>query len=710
MRGKQKTQGKPRPDIAIARFDGDDWDGWVAKGEAFSDGPAHGPYAEWNQPPIEGFRSSGFANSFYGNQYAVGILTSPELLIERRYINFLLAGITHPTKLCVSLMVGGKEVRCATPVSAVPTGRHRWTDIFQPVSFDTHELEGQTAQIAVRDDHENGYILADDFVQSDDPTAVQPVDDVPRWEAACTEVVADARYLMLPVCQRAPLQEISMEIEGTPVLDFTLQLALGDIDGFVPVYDVSDHRGENVSLRYHAYCPEIDGPKARFVDRIRENDTDASSRPGFHITPRLGFLNDPNGLLYADGAYHLFHQYAIFNMRSSHWAHWTSSDLVHWEERPIALFPDTLGSMHSGSAVVDHDNTARFGRSEADTAPIVAVFTGSRGMGGTRKIQVQGLAYSIDGGKTFRKYEGNPVIGTERGRIMDTDNNRDPKVFWYEPGKHWVMVLFEGKGLSIFTSDDLKCWEFQSHQEGFHECPELFELSVDGNHNRRKWILYGGSGRYLLGSFDGRRFVPDFAEPVPLSSGNAFYASQTFNDIPDDDGRRVLVAWMAEQLSFPILLTLRETAEGVRMYAAPVREIELLYSESCSIESREIAPESPLQIPTSGGMYDIELKVRLDRASGIELMIQGVPVAYDAAKKLLSCAGKEGLLSPDNGYIDLRIVVDRLSLEIFAGEGLVYMPMGVRFDPGIRGIAVRTLGASAHIESLSIHTLRSMSR
>ena len=631
-------------------------------------------------------------------------------MIERRYINFLLAGITHPTKLCVSIMVGGKEVRSATPGSAVPTGRHRWTDIFQPVSFDMSDLEGQTAHIVVRDDHENGYILADDFVQSDVSTALQPVDDAPRWEAARTEVVADARYLMLPVCQRAPLQEISMEIEGTPVLDFTLQLALSDVDGFVPVYDVSDYQGKNVSLRYHTYDPETDCPKPRFVDRISENDTDSSSRPGFHITPRLGFLNDPNGLLYAEGVYHLFHQYAIFNMRSSHWAHWTSTDLVHWEERSIALFPDALGSMHSGSAVVDHDDTAGFGRPGAKTAPIVAVFTGSRGMGGTRKIQVQGLAYSSDEGKTFQKYDGNPVIGAERGRIMGTDNNRDPKVFWYEPGNHWVMVLFEGKGLSIFTSEDLKRWEFRSHQEGFHECPELFELPVDGDPDRRRWVLYGGSGCYLLGSFDGRRFVPDRDEPVPLSSGNAFYASQTFNNIPDDDGRRVLVAWMAEQLSFPILLTLRETSDGPRIRTAPVPEIELLYSESCSIESCEIIPETPLQIQASGGMYDIILKAKLDRVSYIEIVIHGVSVVYDAGKELLSCADKDARLSPDNGCIDLRIVVDRLSLEIFAAEGLVYMPMRVRFDPSVGGITVRTCGGSAYIKSSNIHTLKSMSR
>jgi fructan beta-fructosidase len=399
--------------------------------------------------------------------------------------------------LCVVLVVDGREVRSVTSRSAPPTGRHDWTDVLTPVSFDVVELEGRTARLVIRDNHHNGYVLVDEIVLSDRTAGDLPIRDVPRWMEAMIEMPVDRPYLMMPVCQTAPLQELALEIDGTCVLEFTLQLALTDIDGFVPIYDLTSYLGGTLSLRYHTFSSDADAPDLQLVDgissaralRASAGAADGAHHPGFHISPSIGFLNDPNGLLYADGVYHLFHQYAVLNMRSSHWAHWVSTDLVHWEERPIALFPDALGSMHSGSAVVDHGNTAGFGRPGTTESPIVAIFTGSRGMGGTRKIQVQGLAYSLDSGRTFRKYGGNPVIGLERSRIMTTDNNRDPKVFWYEPASHWVMVLYERKGLSIFTSADLKNWEFQSHEEGFHECPELFELPIGGTHGSAASLL-----------------------------------------------------------------------------------------------------------------------------------------------------------------------------------------------------------------------------
>ena len=243
-------------------------------------------------------------------------------------------------------------------------------------------------------------------------------------------------------------------VNGKMLLEFQMQLALSRIDGYVPIYDLLDYRDGEVSLDYHAYNPDSSVPEFRLIDSIKENT--GPIQTGFHImpSPRVGYLNDPNGLIYYEGEYHLFHQYAILNLRSSHWAHWVSADLVHWEERPIALFPEHLGSMHSGSAVIDRANTSGFQTGE--NIPIVCVFTGSHGMGGRRKVQVQGLAYSNNRGRSFTKYSGNPVIGTERGAQMATDNNRDPKVFWFEPTSHWVMVLYERDGLSIFTSADLK--------------------------------------------------------------------------------------------------------------------------------------------------------------------------------------------------------------------------------------------------------------
>src|SRR5690606_34573366 len=230
--------------------------------------------------------------------------------------------------------------------------------------------------------------------------------------------------------------------------------------------------------------------------------------------------------------------------------------------------------MFSGSAVIDHENTA--GYNQGKLPAMVVAYTAH-----SSERQVQGIAYSLDNGRTFTKYEGNPVIDSkEKWNSHDT---RDPKVFWYEPGGHWVMVLNERDGHSIYTSGDLKDWHYESHTTGFWECPELFELPVDGDADKTKWVTYGASGTYMLRSFDGKIFTPESGK-YQYTMGT-MYAAQTFTNMPD--GRRVQIGWgrvshagmpFNGMMLLPTELTLRTTKDGPRLFNVPVKETEKLFT------------------------------------------------------------------------------------------------------------------------------------
>ena len=287
------------------------------------------------------------------------------------------------------------------------------------------------------------------------------------------------------------------------------------------------------------------------------------NRPQFHFTSRRGWNNDPNGLVYLDGEYHLFYQHNPFETQweNMHWGHAVSPDLLHWKELDDALFPDRLGTMFSGSAVVDRDNTAGWGRNA-----LVAAYTADKA-----GREVQCIAYSNDKGRSFTKFEGNPVVG----------ETRDPRVFWYEPNKEWVMALYKIAGISFFTSKDLKSWKEESHINGFYECPDIFALPVDGNPDKKLWVVHGGSGTYMVGDFDGRKFTPRYGKY--RTTYGAYYAAQTYNDTPD--GKRVQIGWgqiehagmpFNQMMLFPTELTLRTTNEGVRLFSEPIDAIRAL--------------------------------------------------------------------------------------------------------------------------------------
>jgi len=347
--------------------------------------------------------------------------------------------------------------------------------------------------------------------------------------------------------------------------------------------------------------------------------------------------------------------------------------------------------MHSGSAAVDVFNTS--GWQVGDIPPVIAAVTGSRGLGGNDKIQVQCIAYSTDGGKTFMKYEGNPVVGKEQHLLKSPKDQRDPKILWYSPTKgrdatakdgYWAMVVFEGsnsKWHAIFTSKDLKNWERHGKVTGFYECPELFPLAVDGNKDNVKWVMYGGDGEYHIGFFDGKTYTPETKNKIRMNYGSRYYAAQTFNNTPkgpDGQERRIQVGWMDKIMSTPVEMTLRNTPLGLRVCMLPVKELENLHASTKKLDGLKLADGAANPLAgLESGLYNIDLVADVSKVSQLNLRVCGTTLVLDPKSGRLEF-GRSKITLPKSDKLHLRIVVDNWSTEIYAGEhGLYHMPVSV---------------------------------
>jgi fructan beta-fructosidase len=438
-------------------------------------------------------------------------------------------------------------------------------------------------------------------------------------------------------------------------------------------------------------------------------------RPQFHFTPAKNWTNDPNGLVYFRGVYHLFFQHNPFGNEWGHmtWGHATSRDLVHWTEHAPAIRPDKLGTVFSGSAVVDTTNTAGF-RTGAE-APIVCVYTSAGGTSPESRGRpfAQSLAYSNDGGATWTKYAKNPVLGHVAG------SNRDPKVIWHEPTKRWVMALYlDGIDYALFGSQDLKSWAklCDVSMPGTGECPDFFELPVDGAGGRRLWIFWGANGNYRLGGFDGTTFKPG-TDVIRSLWGANDYAAQTYSGIPRPDGRRIQISWMSggkypgmpfnQQMSFPRELTLRSTPAGPRLAMRPVREIETIRRSKKVWKDVALGADAPELALGEGELWDIEAEIEPRSAATVGLRVRGEEIVFDAKAGTLTCLGKTAPLELTNGRITLRVLVDRTSIEIFAGGGLVTMCSCFLPDPANRSLGAFAGGGEARITELARYALTS---
>jgi len=687
---EKTTEG--RADIVIADFEGQTYGDWQVEGQAFGPGPAEGTLP--NQMPVSGYRGERLVNSYYKGDDTTGTLTSPAFTIERRYLNFLIGGGMHPGQTCMDLLIDGRVVRTATGPNDRPGG----SEALAWHTWDVADLQGRTARLRIVDRATGGWghINIDHIVLSDRRFAVDPRRTI-RFEK---------RYLNLPVKTGAPKRRFRVRIDGRVVREFEIRLADQKPDFWV-FLDLTPFRGKQAVLEASAL-----GPDSKAMELIHQADTITGAenlyhekdRQQFHFSSRRGWNNDSNGLVYYDGEYHLYYQHNPYGWAwgNMHWGHAVSTDLVHWKELPIAIYPHRFGDwVFSGSAVVDADNTAGFKTGTADV--IVAAFT-STGRG-------ECIAYSNDRGRTFTDYEGNPVV-KHRGR--------DPKVIWYDPGKHWVMALYDewqGKRcIAFYTSPDLKAWQFASRIEGFYECPEIFELPVQGQSERSRWVLYGADGNYMLGGFDGKTFTPD-GPKIRFQYGNCFYASQTYNNIPPSDGRRIQIAWgriatpgmpFNQCMLFPVELTLRPTDEGLRVFAEPIREIETPHDRRFAWRNWVIGPgREPLTGP-AGRLFHVRVRFCVGQAKRFGLTVCGTDVAYDAADHVLRCRDRSAPLTPVDGRIDLELLVDRNSIEIFANAGRVYMPIGGILKDTDPAIELFGDGAATPVETLDVWTLHSI--
>lgn len=399
-------------------------------------------------------------------------------------------------------------------------------------------------------------------------------------------------------------------------------------------------------------------------------------RPLFHFTARQGWLNDPNGLVFHDGEYHLFFQH---NPESVYWGnlswgHAVSTDLLHWKELQPALYPDDLGTIFSGSAVEDTQNTSGF--QENVNAPLVAVYTSAGAFVTPSKPYTQSIAFSTDRGRTWQKYEHNPVLAHVEG------NNRDPRVFWHAESRHWVMVLYLADDrFGIFRSRDLRDWTQCSEHRltGDHECPDLFALPVDNEAGNQKWVFWGGHSSYQVGVFDGMHFSAE-SDVIKAQLGAHGKAAQTFNNIPTEDGRCIQISWMRggqyprmpfnQQLTFPVALELRSTTNGPRLFRWPVREIEkLVFAEENTREDIRVAPHQSHSPASQHDAMDIELLWDLRECEEGGFRIYGNDLVYRKNDETLSFEGHDFQLPLRNGRLPLRLLIDRTSLEVFAYEG-----------------------------------------
>jgi len=391
-----------------------------------------------------------------------------------------------------------------------------------------------------------------------------------------------------------------------------------------------------------------------------------------------------------------------------HWGHAVSKDLVHWQELPVALYPDSHGTMYSGSAVVDWNNTTGFQTGKEPA--MVAMFTAAG------RPFTQGLAYSNDRGRTWMKHADNPVLG----HIVH--ENRDPKVIWYAPEKKWVMALYlDHNDFALFASRDLKQWEKLCDVKlpGDAECPEFFEMAVDGNPQNTRWIFYGANGRYLIGKFNGKNFTPE-SGPHDLQHGNCWYASQTYNDIPARDGRRILIPWgrlpdgeifrgisFNQMMGLPVELELTSATAGPTLEVQPVRELKSLRGKTNKIKAQALTADNNPLARISGDLFEIEAEIEVGSAREISLNLRGVLATYDVISQQLACLGNHGKLPPQDGKISLRIFVDRRSVDIFGGGGRLYMPMASAISPANRSLKLTCQGGESRIHSLKVYELKS---
>lgn len=555
-----------------------------------------------------------------------------------------------------------------------------------------------------------------------------------------------AKFLILPVQDDAPESKVCIvkdnEQRGTLM---NVRLARERVDSYVP-FILSDYKGQQISVDIQGLPADaVCWKELKLADSFDMSNKE-TFRPVYHHTPAYGWMNDPNGMFYKDGVYHLFFQYNPYGSvwGNMHWGHSTSSDLIHWNFEGVSIVPDAWGAIFSGSCVVDHNNTAGFGKDA-----VIAFYTSAKSTP-WGDVQSESMAYSLDNGKTFVKYAENPIITS-----LEKDF-RDPKVFWYAPGKHWVMILAVGQHMELYSSVNLKDWKKESEfgkMQGAHggvwECPDLIELPVEGS-RERKWVLicninpggpFGGSAaQYFVGSFDGKTFVNE--SPVQtkwMDWGKDNYATVTWNNAPD--GRCIALGWMsnwqyANNVPTRQYRSANTIARDLTLYKAggefylkstPSREMKQARGEKVSVPSFKVTDSYKIEslLKDNNGAYEIEMEIQVADASKISLNLQNekgeqVSMYYDLLRKqFVMDRSKSGKVDFSNDFpavtaapvhagktLRLHLFVDRSSIEAFGEDGKFVMTNLVFPSSPYNQMSFGTEGSGYTVSSFNVYKLR----
>jgi fructan beta-fructosidase len=481
-------------------------------------------------------------------------------------------------------------------------------------------------------------------------------------------------------------------------------------------------------------------------------------RPSYHFSTEDKWMNDPNGMVFFEGEYHLFYQYDSLGTTmggNMHWGHAVSTDLVTWERYPIALNPDEHGVIFSGSAVVDWQDTSGLCGGKPG---LIAIFTHHDQAPGTDHArQRQSLAYSTDRGRSWMKYDGNPVL--ESDRFIDF---RDPKVFWHQPTEKWVMILASGQTVSIYHSPNLIDWTFASEfgqgigsHDGVWECPDLFPLQIDSDHSKVKWVMFvsigsepefpeGSRTQYFTGEFDGKTFVNDEASKTVrwLDYGRDNYAGVSWSDIPEEDGRRLYIGWMSNwkyanltptegwrgAMTIARELSLESRDGEITLIQRPVRELEKFRIPILSLKETTMKEAQARLTELQLDSYEIVAEFEATTAFGFKLrtsteqetIVGYIPESYE----LYVDRTRSGVVDihedfssrhavkveSTEGRLVLRVYVDRSSIEVFASEGKAVMTDLIFPDPEAKGLELFATDVSLKLHSLEIYALPSLGR
>lgn len=564
---------------------------------------------------------------------------------------------------------------------------------------------------------------------------------------ALLTVAHPTKYLLLPVQEKAGESQVCLTTGNPTDTPMDVRLAHEQVDYYVPF-----------ALPQASATIRIESKELQqlCLDSIRLSDSfDTANRekyrPLYHHTPLFGWMNDANGLIYKDGEYHLFYQYNPYGSMwgNMHWGHSVSRDLVSWEHLPIALERDTLGHIFSGSSVVDFNNSAGYGEGS-----MISFYTSASDKNG----QIQCMAYSTDNGRTFTKYEANPVLRPFDG-LKDF---RDPKVFWYEPEKKWVMVVSADKEMRFYSSTDLKEWSYLSGfgeghgvQPSQFECPDFFELAIDGNPQQKKWVLivninpggiFGGSAtQYFVGDFDGTTFTCDTKPEVVkwLDWGKDHYATVCFSNTAD---RVIAVPWMSNWQyantvptkqfrsanALPRELTLYKEKNDIYVAANPVKEVEKLRAESIAINDFDFEEGCHIDtiLPNNEGAYELNLALQSATADtyGFKLRNESgeyVDIYIDAkAGKVYMDRTRSGQtdFSPKefavatwgeiskNTAHTFQVFVDKCSIELFVDGGKVAMTNLVFPETPYNLIEFHAEGGKASVKNMHIYKLKNINQ